>query len=503
MPDLIQKVIEKKKNQQNDPVYIQISEARVNFWEYCKYINPIFFKDSRPHLKEIADILQAFYEGRIVKQGKNWIIAAKNENKDLEVCKKLMLNEPPRHGKSYTLCLFVQWCYGQSKDNRIIDVAYNEILASRFSQNVRDGVDASKLEDKYHVFSDVFPEVKIKAGDASKQIWALEGEFFNYLGTGFGGTITGIGCKIGIIDDPVKNDKEAFNDNALSNQFSWYTDTFLSRIEEGGLQIIVMTRWSSKDLCGRLLEIEGDEWYVLCQKACVSEEKKQMLCSDLLSYKSYIKKKRLTSLNIFLANFQQEPIDIQGRLYSEFKTYDSAVGTEFDKIISYTDTADTGADFLAHYVGGISGTDLYILDIIYTDKPMEITEPLVAGSLYRNKVNFAVIESNNGGRGFARNVERILTDKYGRNVKTVIKWLHQSKNKKARILSNATLIVDRIFFPAGWEIKYPEAYKALSKYQAKGKNEHDDAADAITGIVEILAGDIKISGGGKYVSVVM
>lgn len=61
---------------------------------------------------------------------------------------------------------------------------------------------------------------------------------------------------MGIIDDPIKNDQEAFNDRVLDEQWSWYTDTFLSRIEEGGMQIIVMTRWSTKDLCGRLLASE-------------------------------------------------------------------------------------------------------------------------------------------------------------------------------------------------------------------------------------------------------
>lgn len=115
------------------------------------------------------------------------------------------------------------------------------------------------------------------------QLWSLEGQFFNYLAAGFGGTITGVGCNIGIIDDPIKNDKEAFNDRVLEEQWSWYTDTFLSRIEEGGLQIVNMTRWSTKDLCGRLLSSDdGDEWYVFCRQA-YDEATGMMLCEELLS----------------------------------------------------------------------------------------------------------------------------------------------------------------------------------------------------------------------------
>jgi predicted phage terminase large subunit-like protein len=508
--DIIKKVVARKKAAESDPAQIQIKKARENFWEFCKYINPNFFKDGRPHLREIAEKLQAVYEERIIKlsNSDNWEIVTAAEKSKLNrkkigyaVCKKIMLNEPPRHGKSYTMSLFVQWCLGKNQENRIIDVSYNETIASRFSQGVRDGIEATKLDSKIHLFSDVFPGVGVKLGDASKQIWALNEQFFNYLGTGFGGTITGIGCNIGIIDDPIKNDKEAFNDNILENHYTWYTDTFLSRIEENGIQVIIMTRWSTKDLCGRLLANEPGEWFVVCQKACVDEPSETMLCKELFSFPSYLKKKKIMTSAIFGANYQQEPVDIQGRLYSGFKTYKPGDITDFSDIISYTDTADTGADSLAHFVGGVNGADLYLLDMILTDAPMEVTEPLVAGSLYKNGVKFAVIESNNGGRGFARNVEKILNDRYGRRNKTVIHWFHQSKNKTARILSNATLVIERVYFPEGWEYKYPAVYKHLSEYQAKGNNKHDDGADSLTGIAEVLVGDIKRRGNAKFLKV--
>ena len=247
--------------------------AAADFWEYEKIINPKFFKDSRPHLKEIAVTLQAVYEGRILKEDREdprWKTMGTKEDADAfrkkhpeaVTCRKILLNIPPRHGKSYSVANFVDWVFGVDNTNRVIAVTYNETLASRFSVNVRDAIDATKLDDSITIFSDVFPDTKIKFGDSAKQIWSLEGQFFNYLATGFGGTITGIGCNIGIIDDPVKSSKEAYNDNLLNDQYSWYTDTFLSRVEEGGIQIIIQTRWSTKDLSGRLLSgPEGPEWY--------------------------------------------------------------------------------------------------------------------------------------------------------------------------------------------------------------------------------------------------
>lgn len=217
----------------------KIVAAQARFYDYCKMMNPKFYRDDRPYQRDLCETLQAIFEGRLI-------------NKDTgEPYKNLMINLPPRHGKSYTLTLFVQWCMGKKNDTRVISVSYNDILAGRFARNVRDGIDADKIDSKVTIFHDVFPTTRVKQGDAAAQLWSLEGQFFNYMATGFSGTITGIGCSMGIIDDPIKNDQEAFNDRVLDEQWSWYTDTFLSRIEEGGMQIIVMTRWSTKDLCGR------------------------------------------------------------------------------------------------------------------------------------------------------------------------------------------------------------------------------------------------------------
>lgn len=201
--------------------------GRESFWVYEKMKNPKFYKEDRWHLKEIANTLQALVEDRIIRQipESGWHIATPEEITRLRetgtkyhVCKKLMLNIPPRHGKSYSLAEFEQWYLGKDPTNSIITVSYNDTLAERFSSNVRDGIDATKLDPRVTVFSDIFPGVRIKPGDAAKKLWALLGSFFSYLGTGFGGTITGIGCKLGVIDDPVKNSKEAFNDATLDEQ---------------------------------------------------------------------------------------------------------------------------------------------------------------------------------------------------------------------------------------------------------------------------------------------
>ena len=186
-------------------------------------------------------------------------------------------------------------------------------------------------------------------------------------------------------------------------------------------------------------------------KAIVNKETHEMLCSEVLSYESAMDKKSAMGADIFSANYQQEPIDMVGRLYSKLKTYDKLPvddkgGLLFTGIHSYGDTADEGADYLCNIIYGIYNKEAYVLDIIYTQEPMEITEELVAKALYEFEVNRALIESNNGGKGFARSVERILKEKYKSN-KTRVKWFHQSQNKIARILSNSTWVMDQYLLP--------------------------------------------------------
>lgn len=482
------------------PEYLKAGD---DLWEYNKLINPKFFKESRPHLKVLAMVLQAVYEHRIIKRpGDNeWQIITESAKAQMDEqgteyrsCRCLAIDIPPRHGKSYDLSQFCDWAFGKNQEEKIIAVTYNETLAGRFSVNVRDGIEATKADKKFTVFNDIFPDVHIKYGDSAKQMWSLEGQFFSYLGTGFGGTITGVGCSIGIIDDPVKNHLEAFNDDFLDSQYQWYTDTFLSRLEEDAIQIINMTRWNSRDLVGRVLaEEDGGDWYVLKMKACLNEETHEMLCPELFSWESYLKKKAKMSLAIFMANYQQEPVDLVNALYKEFKEYDSLPMDDegnslLEEIKSYCDTADEGSDFLCNIIYGVYNMEAYVLDIIYTDKDMDITEEAVAIAYYRWHVAWADIESNNGGRGFARSVERILREKYNSNF-THIEKFFQGANKIARIKSNATWVQDHIYYPRGWKNKWPEYYLAMKSFQANGNKGHDDAPDATTGIAEKMGNE--------------
>lgn len=443
----------------------QCELARREFFYYCNLKAPRFYKEDRQYLVDLCNEFQSFYES------------------DEEV---MIINLPPRHGKSRTAGLFVEWVLGKDQSQKIMTGSYNETLSTTFSKNVRNDIQEVKGDKDRIVFTDIFPGVSIKQGDGAMNLWSLEEGYNNYLATSPTGTATGFGASLMIIDDLIKNAEEANNETTKEKHWDWFTNTMLSRLEEGGKIIIIMTRWSSDDLAGRALEYyenDGVKVRHISMKALLDPETHQMLCPDVLSYRSYMRKIKAMGADIASANYQQDPIDLKGRLYTSLKIYSGQL-PQFKEIRNYTDTADTGEDYLCSINYGVTfANEAYVLDVIYTKEPMEITEPAVANMLFHGQVNKARIESNNGGRGFARNVRRILEQELGSNY-TTIKWFTQSKNKQARIYSNSSWVMEHIYFPDDWRNRWPEYYDSMIKYQREGKNKHDDAQDATTGIAE-------------------
>ena len=357
--------------------------------------------------------------------------------------------------------------------------SYNETLSSTFAKQVRDMI-ATEQTQGVTVYRDIFPDTKIKYGEASMNKWALEGsQVANYLATSPTGTATGFGADLIVIDDLIKNSEEAYNSNVLEKHIDWFTNTMLSRTEKGFKLIIIMTRWASNDLAGFILSNYDDVVHI--NYKAINDDGTP-LDEGTLSLEDFEFKTKNMAKEIVYANYQQEPIDIKGRLYSEFKTYVDLPKEKIVKIAAYCDTADTGDDFLCNIIYADCKDSAYILDVIYTKEAMEITEPMVAEAYKKFDVNVADIESNNGGRAFARNIERITRDKG--NYKTVVKWFHQSGNKIARILSNSAWVNANIYMPIDWKNKRGEFAKDIISYQKEGKNKHDDGPDALTGVAE-------------------
>lgn len=501
-----------KKERKEAKRRLRIVLARKNFWLFCKAVAPEFYKDSRPHLREICDVLQAIYEQRIWKEGKiteddfgykmikplegsEWHIAKTKDEvpEGAFICKKLKMNMPPRHGKSRTLILFECWCYGQNIRESVITASYNVMIAEEFSRYVRDEINKESQKDSDTiVMHDIFPNVELKEDDASVTKWSLKGSHFSYLGTGIGASVTSKGATILVMDDPIKDSVVANNEIELDNQWRWYTDTFKSRTDAVGgepIEIINMTRWSSRDICGRIDSKvdESQEWFTLLKKV-MNEETGEMLCEEIFNRARYYSQKAQVSNSIFRANYFQEPLDIVGRLYKGFMEYDELPKNYTGRYME-VDPANEGTDYLCA-IAYLEGKDkmAYVLDVVYNNNKVEITLPMVARSIMENQIDRVTIEANNGGRLFAKLLREML-DKM-RWFRTIIdcKPTTSQMNKRARITNGSEVVQTRVFFPYNWQHKYDLFCKDLFKYVSDGKNTHDDAPDCLTRVGEALVG---------------
>lgn len=174
--------------------------------------------------------------------------------------KRLIINMPPRHSKSELASyLMPAWFLGRNPRLKIIQATMNTELATRFGRKVRDLID-----DPY--YQEVFPETDLKPDSQAAGRWETSkgGEYF---AAGVGAAMTGRGADLLIIDDP-HSEQDALSSTAYDHAYEWYTSGPRQRLQPGGAIIIVQTRWSKKDLTGRLLNEQAkdtmaDQWDVI------------------------------------------------------------------------------------------------------------------------------------------------------------------------------------------------------------------------------------------------
>ncbi len=425
-------------------------------------------------------ILEAFAQGRI---------------------RRLIITMPPQHGKSLgATTLLPAYLLGLNPDMRIAIASYSASLAGKFNRRVQ-----RILESKE--YNEVFPETTIKKG-AKPQNYIRTAEEVEIIGhegsllaVGREGSLTGNRVDCFILDDLYKDAMEANSPTVRENCLEWYTSVVRTRTHNTSSELIVFTRWHEEDLIGSICQKEMwrplESWSQLdttppeCWLYLNFEAIKQSPPTEIdtratesalwparQSRELLLQKRALDNLR-FECMYQGHPSAREGLLYGDnFRTYDS-LPHGIIKRANYTDTADTGDDYLCSICYSISQSgEIYLTDVVYTREPMEVSEPLVATMLLDTETSIATIESNNGGRGFARAVARLAP-----TVK--IEWFNQSANKEARILSHSATVLQNLYMPEGWEKRWPELSTHLTCYRRQYRsNRWHDAADVVTGIIE-------------------
>jgi len=178
-------------------------------------------------------------------------------------CKRLIINMPPRHTKSeFASYLLPAWFLGKYPEKKVIQTSHTAELAVGFGRKVRNLVDSD-------VYKDVFPAVALQSDSKAAGRWATN-KGGDYFAIGIGGAVTGKGADILIIDDPHSEQEAALsetNPEIYDKTYEWYTSGPRQRLQPGGAIVIVMTRWSKRDLTGQVIKAaaqrDGEDWEVI------------------------------------------------------------------------------------------------------------------------------------------------------------------------------------------------------------------------------------------------
>ena len=417
---------------------------------------------------------------------------------------KLIITMPPQHGKSeLSSRRLPAYMLGKAPDKKIAIASYAQSFARKFGRDVR-----RIMQDRKYSY--IFPATRLadfvdKGYTNSVDYAEVVGRGGSLLLAGRGSGLTGMTVDTLILDDLYKNAEEANSPIIRASVIEWYKTVADTRLHNDSQQLIAFTRWHQEDLVGwlesqdlvdeltertQLNRCDSTRWLRLNFPALKIGEpydldkrsEGQALWPARHSRERLLAKQKQDP-ELFGSLYQGDPKPSEGLLYqgglSEYDYMPEIVTSRW----SYTDTADEGSDFLCSICAMSDGTKIYITDVLYTQDGQEITEPLCAKMFTNHFITDAYIESNAGGRAFARNVAKLLIEEG--NAATQVRWFAQTKNKEARIITNAAQIRQDVLFPRGWRKKWPLFAKALLEFRKNfGANTHDDAADALTGTLE-------------------
>lgn len=403
--------------------------------------------------------------------------------------RRLIINIAPRFGKTeLAVKQFIAEGLAINPAAKFIHLSYSGNLAMDNSVAIKDIV---KSEEYQQIFN-----TRIKDGSDTKSSWETE-QGGGVYATSTLGQITGFGAGAVdvpgepyrfagaiVIDDPIKPE-DALSDIMRERVNRRFETTIRNRVNSRNTPIIIiMQRLHENDLCGYLVSNEPDEWEVVSLPCVYTDDKGKP--HSLWEFKftlGELYKLKLINSFVFDTQYMQNPKPLEGLMYEHFKTYETRpIEAHLPTKRCYIDTADTGSDFLCAICYDEFEQGCFVTDVLFTNKSMEYTEPATARMLVRNGTQRVTIESNNGGRGFRRNVEKLVRQLGDWNM--AFSDFTQTQNKAVRIFTHSAEVQNLVYFPAGWETLYPQYYSAMSAYRKEGRNEHDDAPDATTGIVE-------------------
>ena len=320
------------------------NKAKNDFLSFVKCVWPDFVEGS--HHRHIAEKFNKLSTGEI---------------------KRLIINMPPRHTKSeFASYLLPAWMVGRRPKLKIIQATHTGELAIRFGRKAKNLIDSPEYKKIF--------ETSLQEDSKAAGRWetAQGGEYF---AAGVGGAITGRGADLLIIDDP-HSEQDAMSEQSLENAYEWYTSGPRQRLQPGASIVLVMTRWSTKDLTAQLLkaqkEVKGDQWEVVEFPALMDHGP---VWPEYWDQEELEKVKATLPVKKWNAQWMQQPTSDEGAIIKRewWRIYDKEYIPPLQHVIQSYDTAflkKETADFSAITTWGIfypdedSGANLLLLDSV-------------------------------------------------------------------------------------------------------------------------------------------
>jgi len=252
----------------------------------------------------VKHVYEGFIEGSHHKQ-----VAKQFERLAVNPGSRIIVNMPPRHTKSeFASYLLPAWLIGKNPELKIIQTTHTAELAVRFGRKVRN---LMELE----IYREIFPEVDLRADSKAAGRWET-GQGGEYFAAGVGGAITGRGADLLIIDDP-HSEQDALSETAMEGAYEWYTSGPRQRLQPGGSIVVVMTRWSLKDLTGKLIraqanDVMSDQWDIIEFPAILPSD--NVLWPEFWKKDELLRVKASLSLGKWNAQWQQNPTAEEGAI---------------------------------------------------------------------------------------------------------------------------------------------------------------------------------------------
>ena len=432
-----------------------------------------FYEPRMSRLKDITDGLQALADNEL---------------------DELFISQPPRTGKTTMAMFYMLWLIGRDSEKSNLYCSYSDIITSAFYGGVLE-----ILQDNVtYRYGDIFPSAKLMGTNAKEETLDLDRRkrYHSLTARSLYGTLNGATDCNGLLmaDDLIGSIEEALNPDRLVAAWSKVDNNMIPRAKEGAKLLWVGTRWSMYDPTGiRYDLLTNDEKYANRRFKIINVPALDVNDESNFDYEygvgfstEYYHQRRASfernnDMASWLAQYMGEPIERQGTVFdpSDMRYFNSVLPEgEPDRKFMAVDPAWGGGDYVASPVCYQYGDEIYVVDVVYSNEEKTYTQPLLANTIMKYKVDKVQVEATKMTMDFKDGIESNLKS-YKCTMTT--KAAPTNKAKEQRIFDKAPDIREHfIFLEDGKRSKeYQLFMQNVYSFKITGKNKHDDAPDSL------------------------